>query len=195
MGKASSIKKVTTLKVELRAVSDLLPYAHNARTHTDEQVAQIAASIEEWGWTTPVLVDEKGLIIAGHGRVSAAQLLKIKKVPVMVAKGWSEAQKRAYSIADNKLALNASWDNGMLAAEFGDLADLDFNLDLLGFDMSPDYAPDLNPVMNGVVVTDEQVAAAGKKIMGEYKNKSGQTIIDVECPYCEKAFGLNKDAL
>jgi ParB-like chromosome segregation protein Spo0J len=95
----------------------LIPYARNARTHSDEQVAQIAASIKEWGWTTPILVDEGGQIIAGHGRVSAARTLGVKDAPVMVATGWTEAQKRAYVLADNKLALNAGWDNELLALE------------------------------------------------------------------------------
>ncbi len=151
IAKASSIKKWPASKIEQRAVADLLPYARNARTHTDTQVAQIAASIEEWGWTIPVLVDEKNLIIAGHGRVQAAQLLKIKKVPVMVAKGWSEGQKRAYSIADNKLALNAGWDNEMLSLEIADLSELDFDLELIGFDVDeinvllPDFEGETDP--------------------------------------------------
>jgi site-specific DNA-methyltransferase (adenine-specific) len=120
-------------KVEKWKISKLIPYARNARTHSDEQVGQIAASIKEWGWTTPVLVDEEGGIIAGHGRTLAAQKLGMAEVPVMVAKGWSEAKKRAYVLADNKLALNAGWDNEMLALELGELGDLGFDLDLTGF--------------------------------------------------------------
>ena len=104
-------------QVERWAVSRLVPYARNARTHSDAQVAQIAASIREWGWTTPVLVDEAGGLIAGHGRVLAARKLGIAEVPVMVARGWSEAQKRAYVLADNKLALNAGWDEELLRVE------------------------------------------------------------------------------
>lgn len=120
-------------KVEKWKIDKLIPYARNARTHSDEQVSQIAASIKEWGWTTPVLVDEQGGIIAGHGRTLAAQKLEITEVPVMVAKGWSDAKKRAYIIADNKLAQNADWDNEMLALELGELGDLGFDLDLTGF--------------------------------------------------------------
>lgn len=120
-------------KVEKWKISKLIPYARNARTHSDEQVGQIAASIKEWGWTTPVLVDEQGGIIAGHGRTLAAQKLGMVEVPVMVAKGWSEAKKRAYVLADNKLALNAGWNNEMLALELGELGDLGFDLDLTGF--------------------------------------------------------------
>ena len=121
-------------KVERWAIDRLVPYARNARTHSDEQISQIAASIKEWGWTTPVLVDEQGGIIAGHGRTLAAQRLKMAEVPVMVAKGWSDAKKRAYVLADNKLALNAGWDNEMLALELGEIGDLGFDLDLTGFE-------------------------------------------------------------
>jgi ParB-like chromosome segregation protein Spo0J len=123
-------------KVEKWAIDKLIPYARNARTHSDEQVSQLAASIKEWGWTTPVLVDEQGGIIAGHGRTLAAQRLKMKEVPVMVAKGWSDAKKRAYVLADNKLAMNAGWDKDMLALELGEIGELGFNLELMGFDPS-----------------------------------------------------------
>ena len=114
-------------------MASLVPYARNARTHSPEQVAQIAASIREWGWTLPVLVDEQGTIIAGHGRILAAQSLGITEVPVMVAAGWSEAQRRAYVIADNKLALNAGWDPELLPVELGDLKAMGFDLGLTGF--------------------------------------------------------------
>src|ERR1700731_400670 len=120
-------------KVERRAVAALIPYARNARTHSPEQVDQIAAAIREWGWTVPVLIDDEGGIIAGHGRVLAAQKLGLVDVPVMVAAGWSEAQKRAYVLADNKLALNAGWDNDLLKIELSDLQAFDFDLGLFGF--------------------------------------------------------------
>ena len=120
-------------KVELRKVSELVPYARNSRTHSDEQVSQLAASIREWGWTVPILVDEEGGLIAGHGRIMAAKKLGIAEVPAMVAQGWSEAQKRAYVLADNKLAENAGWDRDMLKIELGDLTAFEFDLDLTGF--------------------------------------------------------------
>ena len=120
-------------KIEHWPIEKLIPYARNSRTHSDEQIGQIAASIKEWGWTTPILVDEQGGIIAGHGRTMAAQRLKITTVPVMVAKGWSDAKKRAYIVADNKLALNAGWDNEMLALEFKDLMEQGFDVELTGF--------------------------------------------------------------
>ena len=132
MAKFPSIKWPAD-KVERRSVDALVPYARNARTHSDEQVAQIAASIREWGWTTPILVDEDGGIIAGHGRVLAARQLGIEDVPVMVADGWTEAQKRAYVLADNQLALNAGWDTELLKVEIQGLDGDGFDLALLGF--------------------------------------------------------------
>lgn len=120
--------------MERRDVSELIPYARNARIHSEAQVAQIAASIKEWGWTTPVLIDENGGIIAGHGRVLAARKLKLDQVPVMTAAGWSEAQKRAYVLADNQLALNAGWDVDLLKVEIGELKGEGFDLGLMGFD-------------------------------------------------------------
>jgi len=120
-------------KVERWPIERLIPYARNARTHTDEQVAQVAASIREWGWTNPVLVGEDGGIIAGHCRVLAGKKLGIAEVPVMLAVGWSEAQKRAYVLADNQLTLNGGWNPDLLRLELGELKDLDFDLGLIGF--------------------------------------------------------------
>src|SRR5918998_6250560 len=120
-------------QVQRWAVDRLVPSARNARTHSDAQVAQIAASIREWGWTVPVLVDEDGNLIAGHGRVLAARLLGLAEVPVVVARGWSDAKKRAYMLADNKLALNAGWDEALLRAELADLRGMGLDLALAGF--------------------------------------------------------------
>lgn len=121
------------LAVEYRPASDLIPYARNARTHSDAQVAEIAASMREFGWTNPILVDGENGVIAGHGRLLAARKLGMADVPVIELAGLSEAQKRAYVIADNKLAMNAGWDADLLALEFGDLQDLGFDLSLTGF--------------------------------------------------------------
>jgi DNA modification methylase len=121
-------------RVERRSIAALIPSARNARTHSDAQVAQIAASIREWGWTVPAIVDDEGNLIAGHGRILAARKLGLTEIPVAVAEGWSEAKKRAYALADNKLALNAGWDDDLLRLELGALRDDGFNLDLTGFD-------------------------------------------------------------
>ena len=133
------------LKIEQRALEALIPYARNSRTHSDAQVAQIAASIREFGFTNPVLVDKDGGIIAGHGRVMAARKLGLKDVPCIALGHLTDAQKRAYVIADNKLALNAGWDEELLAVEFSDLLSEGFDLELTGFapgeTSTPDFAP------------------------------------------------------
>lgn len=118
---------------KLWEVSKLMPYAQNARTHSDAQVDEIVNSIRTFGWTVPVLVDELGLIIAGHGRVMAAAKMKITHVPVVVARGWSADMKRAYTIADNKIALNAGWDLTILRAEMVHLEGVGIEPSLLGF--------------------------------------------------------------
>ena len=117
-----------------RRCAALIPYARNARTHSDQQVAQIAASIREFGFTNPVLIDEEDGIIAGHGRVLAAHLLGLDEVPCIVLAHLTPAQRRAYVLADNKLALNAGWDLEMLSLEIGELGEAGFDLSLTGFD-------------------------------------------------------------
>lgn len=120
---------------ECLAVTALTPNPRNARTHSKAQIKQIAASIEEFGFVNPVLIDGDGQIIAGHGRVEAAKLLKLKEVPVLRIEHMSEAQKRAYVIADNQLALKAGWNDEILAIELQALTDLEFDVSLTGFDM------------------------------------------------------------
>ena len=121
------------LAIAWRPLGELLPNARNPRTHSDAQVAQIAASIREFGWTNPVLVDGANGIIAGHGRVLAARKLGMERVPVIELAHMSEAQKRAYVLADNQLALNAGWDEALLRLELADLSELGFDLGLIGF--------------------------------------------------------------
>jgi len=133
--KQDKISTISAPKKEIvyRTTSVLIPYARNSRTHSPQQTQQIAASIKEFGFTNPVLIDEDNGIIAGHGRVQAAQLLKMDEVPCIVLAGLSEAKKRAYVIADNKLAMNAGWDDEMLRLELQDLIDSGFDVDLTGF--------------------------------------------------------------
>ena len=117
-----------------KSVPTLIPYARNSRTHSEEQVAKIASSIKEFGFLNPVIVDGDNGIIAGHGRVMAAQKLGMEEVPVIEASHLTNAQRRAYVITDNKLALDAGWDDEMLRVEFAELEELGFDLDLTGFD-------------------------------------------------------------
>src|SRR5918992_6247988 len=123
-------------RIELWPIDRLRPYERNPRTHSDAQVDQIAASMVEFGWTNPVLVDENAGILAGHGRLLAARKLGLAEVPVIRFEHLSEAQKRAYLIADNQLALQAGWDDALLAEELAWLRDERFDFDLVGFDAS-----------------------------------------------------------
>ena len=122
------------MKITQKKVTELIPYVNNSRTHSDEQVAQIAASIKEFGWTNPILVDGQNGIIAGHGRLMAARKLGYKEVPTIELSDLTETQRKAYIIADNRLALNAGWDNELLTIELNDLLADGFALELLGFD-------------------------------------------------------------
>jgi len=137
-------KNVARLQIEVRAVADLIPYRRNPRTHTDSQVAQIAASIEKFGWTNPILIGPDNILIAGHARWLAAQRLGIREVPVIVLDGLTAAERKALVIADNRLALNAGWDKELLRLELEELCADDFDLDLLGF--APDELEDLRDV-------------------------------------------------
>lgn len=121
------------LSIKYVAINKLIPYANNSRTHDDAQIAQIAASIKEFGFTNPILIDKDDSIIAGHGRVLAARKLNLKAVPTIKLEGLTETQKRAYIIADNKLALNAGWDNDLLMVELDALNNADFDMAILGF--------------------------------------------------------------
>lgn len=156
------------IQIKEKLVSELIPYVKNSRTHSDEQVAQIAASIKEFGWTNPILIDGENGIIAGHGRLMAARKLKHDKVPTIELKDLTETQRKAYIIADNRLALNAGWDNEMLTIELNDLLADGFALELLGFDPK-----ELNALLEPEVVeglTDED---AVPDVPDEPKTKLG----------------------
>lgn len=146
------------IQIERWPVERLIPYARNPRTHTDEQVAQIAASIAEFGWTNPVLVGADGVVIAGHARLMAARKLALAEVPVIVLDHLTEAQQRALVIADNRLALNAGWDEDMLRVEIDALREVDFDLDVLGFDDQELEALLADEPAEGAGNTDEDAA-------------------------------------
>lgn len=169
-------------KIEMLRAADLAPYARNARTHSDEQVAQIAASIREFGFTNPVLVDADGGIIAGHGRVMAAKLLELPTVPCLRLAHLSEAQRRAYVIADNQIALNAGWDEDMLRAELLDLKGEGFDLDLLGF-AEDDLADLMTPPVEGLTDPDETPPAPEKPVsaLGDAWNLGAHRIVCGDC--------------
>lgn len=181
-------------KIVKRKLSKLVPYERNSRVHPDTQIEQLKNSILEWGWTVPVLIDENDNLIAGHGRIFAAELIGMKDVPCIVAEGWTDEQKRAYVIADNKLAEGGSWDNDILYAELNELLDGDFNIELLAVDFGTGdetFAPSVEPTFNGKNVTGGDVEKAstsqGGHIASLSKDKSAQAT-EVICPYCAESF-------
>jgi ParB-like chromosome segregation protein Spo0J len=147
------------LVIVQKKTSDLIPYARNSRTHSEAQVAQIAGSIREFGFTNPVLIDAENGIIAGHGRVLAAQKLGMAEVPCIRLAHLTDTQKRAYIIADNKLALNAGWDETMLGLELAELRELDFDLNLTGFD-----GDEIEQFLNPPERNDEAPESSGGEI-------------------------------
>jgi len=144
------------MKITEKNVTELIPYANNSRTHSDEQVAQIAASIKEFGWTNPILIDDQNSIIAGHGRLMAARKLGLDKVPCIEVKNLTPGQIKAYIIADNKLALNAGWDFTLLNVEFEQLAEMGIDLEITGFSL--EEIEELKPVELNEGLTDEDAA-------------------------------------
>jgi hypothetical protein len=177
---------------KIASVADLIPYARNSRTHSSEQISQIAASIKEFGFTRPVLTDGENGIIAGHGGVFAAQKLGMTTVPVIELSHLTRAQRKAYIIADNKLALNAGWDEEMLRLEFDELAELDFDLELTGFTLDeigmfdaeevemPELSDGDKAPYQQVTFTlhDEQAAIVGDAIMLARTNPLADTGIN-----------------
>ena len=144
---------MTELKIEYKKIEDLIPYVNNTRTHNENQVMQIASSIKEFGWTNPILLDGENGIIAGHGRLMAAKKLNETEVPTIQLHGLSESQKKAYIIADNKLALNAGWDDELLKLELAGLKDAGYDLSLIGF--NADELKAFEPVTEGLVDEDQ----------------------------------------
>jgi ParB-like chromosome segregation protein Spo0J len=162
--------------LSLQPIDRLIPYARNSRTHSPEQVAQIAASIREFGFTNPVLIDEQGGVIAGHGRIMAAQSLGLEQVPCLTLEGLSDTQKRAYVIADNKLAENAGWNQDLLAAEMQALIDDGYDPVHTGFDEREiDALLDVEPIFAPGTEEDQ-----GK--LDELAPKI------VTCPHCNQEF-------
>lgn len=179
--------------IERRQIDDLVPYNRNPRTHPEAQIQQLASSIQQWGWTVPLLIDESNNVIAGHGRLEAAKRLDMREVPCIVASGWSENQRRAYVIADNKLSENSQWDDTIFFDELKSLSDVDFDLRLVGIDdFEPiEFLPDLEPLVEYADVTPEDVNSARDKTeqsMRDAQTRQSQDGIEVVCPACAHHF-------
>lgn len=161
---------MSKLSVVYQNISDIKPYEKNSRKHDEKQVSQVAASIKEFGFTNPILVDENNEVIAGHGRLLASEMLEMDKVPTIKLTGLTDEQKRAYVIADNKLALNSSWDDEMLKQEIEFLQDADFDVDILGWDALPTFVDEID---YSILEEESEVASAVEsqveKMSGEVK--------------------------
>jgi ParB-like chromosome segregation protein Spo0J len=165
----------------MAAVAELIPYARNARTHTPQQVQQIAASIREFGFLAPVITDGARGILAGHGRILAAQLLKLTEVPVIEAAHLSEAQRRAYVLADNRIALSAGWDDDLLRVEIADLRALDYDVSLTGF--SAEEIDAMTRDLGGFAPGGE----------GDQGRRDELSPLAVTCPECGHAFNAHEN--
>jgi ParB-like chromosome segregation protein Spo0J len=172
---------LSELEVAYIATTDLIPYANNPRTHSDQQVSQVASSIKEFGFNNPILIDEHNGIIAGHGRLAAAQKLDLKLVPTITLAGLSEAQRKAYVIADNKLTENGGWDYDLLAVEIERLTELEIDVDLTGFDA-------------------EELQVITQNVDFEPASENEQGALDrldpkwIHCPNCGSQFDLREQS-
>lgn len=164
-------------QIEQIPVADLIPYARNARTHSEEQVGQIAGSIQEFGFNVPVLIDAQNSIIAGHGRVLAAQRLKLSTVPCIRLTHLTDAQRRAYILADNRIALNSGWDEAMLQVELAELHAEELDLGLLGFE-----AGELEKLLNLMPTDDAPPDSSAKEINPD------EFSMQAKCPRCHFEF-------
>jgi len=180
-----------------RSLSELSASAHNSRTHSEAQIAKLADAIKEWGWTVPVVIDEDGQLIAGHGRIMAAERLGIAEVPCVVATGWSEAKKRAYLVADNRIAEMSGWDMSSLISEAQFLMDEGFNIDLAGIDeiflgaSLGEYEPILEPTASHREITDADIDKTQGKLEAAYDKAAEQSLISVMCPHCGEEFEVS----
>lgn len=166
--------KKTANKYENVLTEKLIPYARNARTHSEQQVSQIAASIREFGFINPVIIDKDNGIIAGHGRVLAAQKLELSEVPCIRVEHLTTTQKKAYILADNKLALNAGWDNDLLKLEIEELKLEGFDLELTGFEL-----PELDSLFGQFEITEGKERTGAKEL-----DENEFSEFDNKCPKC-----------
>ena len=170
--------------IEQIPTADLIPYARNSRTHSDEQIGQIAASIREFGFCNPVLIDAQNTIIAGHGRVLAAGRMKLETVPCLRLTHLTDAQRRAYVIADNRIALSSGWDSALLANELSDLHADDFDMALLGFD-----AKELETLLG--IQADSETSADPPESSSSEVDVDGFSM-GAKCPRCSFEFNPDK---
>ena len=181
-------KELVTLNV-----NQLIPYERNPKTHPQSQIQLLANSIREWGWTMPILVSEDHTVIAGHGRLYAAQQLGIESVPCLIAEGWTKEQKSAYVIADNKLAEHGEWDSDLYFSELRAIDKAGFNLELIGSDedISFNFEPNINPMTSFEEVSENDINKAQAEMSKKLENLTADRAkqgTEVMCPYCAESF-------
>ena len=180
-------------EIIMMPVTELIPYERNPRQHPESQIEELKNSIRQWGWTMPILIDESGTVLAGHGRLYAAKELEIAEVPCIKAEGWSKEKKSAYVVADNQLASNSVWDTSLLLSELKEVNSSGIDMSQFGFDPSwfKDYQPNIDPVFSGSSVDQNDLDRAGMgmsdQITGISSDKS-QSGTEVMCPYCAESF-------
>ena len=178
--------------VKIRKVDDLIPYDRNPKIHPDTQIKQLANSIREWGWTIPILIDENDQVLAGHGRLFAAKELDLSEVPCMTARDWTDQQKKAYVIADNKLAENGQWDTNEYFVQLKEMANDGYDLGLMGVDIDLsafNYNPVLDPKFDASEIDDSKMEKASDRMDQDMSDRiKGQEGTEVICPHCAEIF-------
>jgi len=179
-------------KIEIKSVDDLIPYDRNPKIHPDTQIDQLANSIREWGWTMPILIDENDQIIAGHGRLFAAKKLGISEVPCTRAEGWTEQQKKAYVIADNKLAENGEWDTNEYFNQLKEMSNDGYDLGLMGVDIDMsafNFNPVYEPSFDASEIDEGKMIKADQSMQNDQSSRlQPQQTTDVICPHCGEEF-------
>ena len=180
-----------------KSIMELIPYERNPKMHPESQIIELANSLRQWGWTMPILIDEAGTVIAGHGRLYAAQSIGIETVPCVIAHGWTDSQKKAYVIADNKLAERGGWDHSLLYAELKQINEAGFDLALMGMDQdfkAMEFTPNLEPVTSYTPVNSADFTTAQQNIDRQIEGATGQKDeqgIEVICPHCTESFTVS----
>lgn len=199
---------MASVEVQTRELptQDLSVYAKNARVHPEAQIQSLASAIERFGFTQPIIVNDKLTILAGHARFEAARRIGLEQIPCRVVSGLSAAEQKAYVIADNKISEESSWDYDMLLDEISSIHGLDLDddlnrlLDFSGFipetDSETGYKPETNPSQGvGLNVTGETIDREQQKLSGQYTDKAQQNLVSVVCPHCDESFTIDRDNL
>lgn len=178
MARRAAPAKAEPLAVVMKRLDELEPYDRNARTHSDAQIEQLCASIRQFGWTNPILLDGRGRVVAGHGRMQAARSMGLTEVPCIELRHLSDQQRRAYILADNQLALNAGWDVELLRLELGDLRTEEFDIGVIGFgsmEVEQLFAPDIDPASEwqGMPEYEQQDLSAYQRLIVNFKDQAG----------------------